>query len=82
MLLKTDFAAYSITPEKSFLALEYNLTKKLLTGILNNSNRDCFGISFITRYGETTANISSCPHREGKCYPRFRSLLLKAEMFD
>jgi hypothetical protein len=32
--LKTDFAEYSIIPEKSFLALEYSLTKELLTGIL------------------------------------------------
>jgi hypothetical protein len=59
MLLKTDFAAYSITPEKSFLALEYNLTKKPPTGILNYGNRDYLGISLVTRYGETTANISS-----------------------
>ena len=56
---KIDFAEYSITLEKSFLALEYNLTKKPLTGILKHGNRDYLGISLVMRYGETTANISS-----------------------
>lgn len=54
---KIDFAEYSITLQKSFLTLKYNLTKKPPNGILNNGNRDCLGISLIMRYGETTANI-------------------------